>query len=1258
MNLNETFSCDKWDKWDLWDSKKVISPSRFRLSLIAAFALLFAPLCCKSLEINVFPDGDFENNGVSYRAIGDARGSVRFDETIKHGGKQSLKVENASGGDIRAYSGHVISLGQLKPQPLKVSFSAMRRGGGKTLAAIDLVIVDADGKRSYWFEGLSVDGDTGGEWVRRESVYNPSKPIKSVEVWPIVNGDPCTVWFDDVAVVTDVAAQAPSGRTFDISSGDVKLSFLDSDGKLSLSSLKLFSCDFIRRNGIRKAKNLWRISFRLPDTRCVSVDSGSVDSMERTGDNLWTLHWKDLEIPSSKSRFGVDVVVKIREDGVEWRINVDGGEDVLSVAFPCISGIGPLGEDGTDDFLALPKNSGILMRDYSTVGTENLTYGAGASMQCAAFYDKNGGLYLSSCDSGMHAKLYSVSRQLDNSLAYSLETVPSGSIKGRRRYEQPFAFEMLFFNGDWFDAAELYRRWALKQPWCEGGRLSERPNPALFDCDVWTGGGSVDEERYAYPERNTAAIAKFTPEERLKLAGKISTRGTGDMFVALRKAIAPAGSGIFFSDNWHCFGCLGICAGNPEYQARRGFAELVSMMNSNGIRLLPYTNFGRWDVLMDGYDESIMIRRADMSVLKHPANGTEQAAVCHGTSAAEALWRSMAKQISGYGCPGIYLDELSTNGNPVCYSEGHDHAPGDGSAKIRAQRKNVLALKEAVKDANPNFFTMGEQGCETYIGVNDINLWWLVSQGDRDIPFFDAVYHDYTVSMCRIPGKWYGAHVERDYQDKSGETGLEELALALGKCFVQGLQIGLVRDDFVAYSKRGTAMLAEAAKLRRKLHPYLLFGTMRRAPEVIYPIAKVPVRQGFAGFATTPSAPILTGAFEADDGSMADVFFNITDKPQKVFWRTSVLSKQPARFSLALMTAAEEQRPLGVVPVGELDKRTFELSLPPFGCAAVVLRHTEEEPTKGFGFSVPPEGGLTANATPRSAAIKAGDIVFIDLQISNPSNSDYEISLNWTLPNGWRLVDAPKGLIVASGAERRLTVSLESVALTAGAVDLGLEIAAGGDWRKSFGWRMEVAPPRRKITVHPATAKTIEAMRRCEALPSGEEILLVQPRRRNAALDGIAAVGRAAYDRNGLYFLFRIDGVPKPVKAMHSDYMWNGCCMQMTFNGLRLNQPYAISLCMADTAEGNAVYDFMGGEMLKNPDFNFRSDGKSIFYFFSLPWSELGHAAPPVGKRVSFSATYNHNDGEKFAGYLEWTPGICDGTNPNEYGDLIIAGAE
>ena len=53
-------------------------------------------------------------------------------------------------------------------------------------------------------------------------------------------------------------------------------------------------------------------------------------------------------------------------------------------------------------------------------------------------------------------------------------------------YAMPYPFVIGSFQGDWFDATQIYRKWAQSQPWCEKGPLAQRKDlPAwLLNADT------------------------------------------------------------------------------------------------------------------------------------------------------------------------------------------------------------------------------------------------------------------------------------------------------------------------------------------------------------------------------------------------------------------------------------------------------------------------------------------------------------------------------------------------------------------------------------------------------------------------------------------------------------------------------------------------------------------------------------------------------------------------------------------------------
>ena len=1223
-----------------------------KILLIAASAAV--ALVAAGSPVNIFPDGNFENQNIVYRKIGTVRGSAGYDSERAAEGKFSLKVESFEPGNVRGYSGQVITLNQTRPTPLTITYKGMRRGTGRTLAAVDLVVIYDNGQRTYFFKGLELTGDTNGRWIAKKAVFTPARPIKTIEVWPIVNGDPCAAWFDDIRILTEKSApDAAVVRETRLDNGKIRMVFGDFGKVFNLVELenRLGKNFFVRKSAQRMPDHLWSIRFRLSGNRIVTVEQGKISEISEAQNKHFFL-WNGLPIPDSTGRFSVKVTLDLSDDLARWYIEVESSEDIFDVTFPRLNGIGPLGRHGHDDFAVIPDRSGVLMRDYSRIGTVNLTYGAGCSMQFFAFYDRHGGMYAATHDASMLAKNFQLSRQLDKSLNFAVSTIPGLC----RSYRQPFPFVMRFFDGDWFDAAQIYRDWATEQSWCrDAGRLVDRKNPLVDGIHAWIKGGAINAEPYTYPVKTAAAIDRLTPEERLRYSGSIAADATARELLRLAAALGGNSTAVWFTDNWHTGGCCGITPTSPEYQARRGFRELNALLQQKGIPIVPYVNFGRWDTELASYSEAGMMRNADLKVRTYPAHGIQQGAICHADRHSAAVWNELASRIASYGCAGIYLDELSTNGNPVCYAENHDHRPGDSAAKMKAQRADVLAMKKAAEPERRGFFTMGEQGAEVYIGANDVNIWWKSSEGDDDIPLFEAVYHDYAIGMGRVPGKWYGRHMERGYPDARGDVGMEEFMLNMGKAFVHGLQLGIVRQDLPTYSPSAVRHLASMTTLRKKLIDHLHYGRLLRAPRLLHPGEKISVKQSFNGFVSVLSAPILSGAFQAQDGSVATVFLNITGRELHFHYSALPVDQwhlADGNYELVKI-APDGEETLGVLRAESGKRYTFGMTLGANAPVAVVWRRTSAAPTEGFGAEKVPEGKPAAEIYPRSTRIRAGDSIFFDGRIGNPSGETRTLTLAWQLPPGWEAVNASDKISVHAGEEARFVAEIRSRRSGKNAVEeVRLAIPELG---AKYEFSIEQQPPRREFAVYPAPAETVNAMRdfSCDLDAEPNQIRLALPEREARKQLASADVrGVCRYDRAGLHFLFRVEGA-KHFDAPDDGDSWKGCCMQFAFDGKRLNRPYAVSLAAAKTASGSTVWDFLSGKRTDAVKFDWKNTGHAQYYYLFVPWKNLGNELP-VGRKIGFSATYNQSDGTGFAGHLEWTKGICGGTLPNEYGDLVI----
>ena len=165
---------------------------------------------------------------------------------------------------------------------------------------------------------------------------------------------------------------------------------------------------------------------------------------------------------------------------VRWRIRTTArtGWSVTETRYPRIPLAPQLGTTGLDDACVLGLAKGGVLRNpganrvgWSVSGREpgNLV------AQFACLYDDRGGFYLAAEDAEGHAKHLSVERTAD-ALVFAVRRIGFAQDDS-----QPYDVATAAFEGkdgslaDWHNAADIYKAWALGQPWC-ATPLARRPD--------------------------------------------------------------------------------------------------------------------------------------------------------------------------------------------------------------------------------------------------------------------------------------------------------------------------------------------------------------------------------------------------------------------------------------------------------------------------------------------------------------------------------------------------------------------------------------------------------------------------------------------------------------------------------------------------------------------------------------------------------------------------------------------------------------
>ena len=186
-------------------------------------------------------------------------------------------------------------------------------------------------------------------------------------------------------------------------------------------------------------------------------------------------------------------------DGVEllqWSANVTGvvGVALQSFTFPIAAQ--PLrfsdGSPSADFFLMGQSDSVLLAVSNTTAYSLMSTYPGDVSVQLLARYDDISGLALYTADSGANVKRFSTdSVPSENYCVQSVHHIPP-EVTGVDLI-LPYTIAMTTFTGDWRDAADIYKAWAVKQWWAET-LLADRTDvpPVLLSGGAgWTPGLQV-----------------------------------------------------------------------------------------------------------------------------------------------------------------------------------------------------------------------------------------------------------------------------------------------------------------------------------------------------------------------------------------------------------------------------------------------------------------------------------------------------------------------------------------------------------------------------------------------------------------------------------------------------------------------------------------------------------------------------------------------------------------------------------------------
>jgi len=220
---------------------------------------------------------------------------------------------------------------------------------------------------------------------------------------------------------------------------------------------------------------LFDICFRDPANqgKVVRTDSNQAGRCEiKQTINKITISYNEFK--------GLDLSAKVTVDLskdsalMNWRISVDNQTPYLMdyIDFPNVVVPNDLIGQGGDARIFWPAQEGVVIEDvnireggirkYQPIEHPNLLgwiglYPSSAQTQFMAYYAPIGGLYMATHDDQYNAKGIEYHKAGDNGVKMEYHLFTTGAGKGT--YALPYDVVIGTFDGDWYDAADIYRSW-------------------------------------------------------------------------------------------------------------------------------------------------------------------------------------------------------------------------------------------------------------------------------------------------------------------------------------------------------------------------------------------------------------------------------------------------------------------------------------------------------------------------------------------------------------------------------------------------------------------------------------------------------------------------------------------------------------------------------------------------------------------------------------------------------------------------------
>lgn len=549
------------------------------------------------------------------------------------------------------------------------------------------------------------------------------------------------------------------------------------------------------------------------------------------------------------------------------RLTVDthGGAALESATFPALAWPALLGPDPDRDTVVFPRADGCLSTAPSKNGwLGSCAYPGLASMQFLARYSAAAGVYVAALDSQGFTKSFGVERR-SGKLLMALQHLPARQAGGAWRMDYDVAIGT--FHGDWQAAADLYKSWAVGQPWCRR-TLAERVRHG--DVPGWLAEPSLFETTALHGDYE-ASLARASAAWRRVL-------GVPMTFIL----IGWEKKGAWITPDYF-----------PPNGGESRFTSATAAMHARDDHAMVFLSGLNWTLhkkfSASVYDDSAEFeRRGAASAIRgtdgkpahyfNPDMG-EYAQICPATPLAREMLMGTARECQRLGSDCIAADQIVGGGMPLCFCADHGHPVGGGNWSAAAIYRLYDEIRREGRKRNPAFAWSMEEPGEFFIPVLDTYhardyaqvRWPRDGENVIGIPLFTHVYHEYL--------NGYGGESKVSAAPNAEWLYQQGMNLVCGKTPTVATW-GQSFDPAATDPAQARLLRAHCELWRGAGKDFLVYGTRLTTPPLDVPQHALKFFGGTGRPARTIQAPaVLTGRWRAPDGRIGRVCVGIAATP-------------------------------------------------------------------------------------------------------------------------------------------------------------------------------------------------------------------------------------------------------------------------------------------------------------------------------------------------------------------------------------------